>query len=67
MHTFTTKLGRCTVLLATLFAMGFLYCGQARAASAMQPFALPNAADGSMVNSNSLRGKILLMNFFTTW
>lgn len=67
MRTFAVKSGRLTVILATLFALGFIYCGQARAASALPPFALPNAADGTMVNSNSLSGKVLLINFFTTW
>jgi len=67
MRTFAITSSRFAAILATLFALSVLYCGQARAASALPQFSLPNAADGSIVNSNSLHGKILLINFFTTW
>ena len=52
-------------ILATL-ALLFIYCGQSQAASASPAFVLPNAIDGTMVNSNSFKGKVILVNFFTT-
>lgn len=67
MRAFAVKNGRLTVILATLFAINFFYCGQARSASPLPTFALPNAADGTMVHSNSFSGKVLLIDFFTTW
>ena len=67
MRTFPVKNGRIAAILATLFALGFFYCGQVQAASALPAFALPDAADGTMMNSNSLGGKVVLINFFTTW
>ena len=41
--------------------------GHAEAASKVPHFALPSAVDGKLVDVDSLRGKVLLINFFATW
>ncbi|MDH3393077.1 MAG: hypothetical protein OEL66_03650 [Desulfobulbaceae bacterium] len=58
---------RIAILMAlTVLSLG-IYCGQARAASILPTFALPNAVDGKIMQSSTLKGKITLINFFTTW
>ncbi len=57
---------RLTTILATLISLS-IYCGQAQAASSMPTFAMTNVANGKMVDSQSLNGKVVLINFFTTW
>jgi cytochrome c biogenesis protein CcmG/thiol:disulfide interchange protein DsbE len=52
------------MLLATLFIL----TGPARAASTPMPdFSLVSAEDGSVLDSKTLKGKVLLINFFATW
>ncbi|MDH4320837.1 MAG: hypothetical protein OEV73_04985 [Desulfobulbaceae bacterium] len=57
--------GVLVALLAILTLFG-LSAGQSRAATT-PAFVLPNALDGAMVDSRSLSGKVVLINFFTTW
>ncbi len=58
--------GVIAALLAMLTLFG-LAAGQARAATLLPNFALPNAMDGATLDSRSLSGKVVLVNFFTTW
>ena len=60
------KSSRLAAILATFILLG-ICSTQVQAASSMPTFALPNAADGTTVDSTSLNGKVLLINFFTTW
>ena len=60
------KKSRLFAILATVMLLG-IYCGQAKAASSLPAFTLPSAEDGKMVASKNFTGKVLLINFFTTW
>jgi len=44
-----------------------LHATQARAAASIPVFSLPNVLNGAMMDSRSLNGKVVLINFFTTW
>ena len=39
----------------------------AHGAAPMPHFALPSAADGKIIDSNSFKGKTIIVNFFATW
>ncbi len=41
--------------------------GSANAVVTMPEFSLPSAVDGKVVNSESFKGKVLLVTFFATW
>ncbi len=41
--------------------------GRADAATPMPEFSLSSAVDGKVVNSESFKGKVLLITFFATW
>lgn len=55
------------------FLIPFLFCffiflsNHARAATEAVQFALPSAIDGSLVDMKNYDGKVVLINFFTTW
>lgn len=51
-------------ILATLALLFFF--GQAHAASRMPAFTLPDAVNGTPINSSSLQDNVILINFFTT-
>lgn len=52
---------------AALVAFALAASGCASDAAQMPRFALPSAVDGKILNSDSLQGKALLINFFATW
>jgi len=55
-------------LAALLFFFAcLLVAGQASAASKVPQFALPSAVDGKLVESDTYKGQVLLINFFATW
>ena len=59
------KSGRRIAILVTL-AILTIYSGPAQAASSIPAFNLPDATNGKMMDSKSLKGKVILINFFTT-
>lgn len=54
-------------LIAALALSGLLWTTEGRAATKMPTFALENVRDGKIVDSNSLKGRVLLLTFFATW
>ena len=54
-------------LIAALALAGLLWTAEGRAATKMPSFALENVRDGKIVDSNSLKGRVLLLTFFATW
>ena len=54
-------------LIAALALAGLLWTAEGRAATKMPTFALENVRDGKIVDSNSLKGRVLLLAFFATW
>jgi cytochrome c biogenesis protein CcmG/thiol:disulfide interchange protein DsbE len=54
--------------LLTLFLLALvLLANTAHAATLMPRFVLPSATDGKAVDSNTFKGKVLLVNFWATW
>ncbi len=54
----------------TIFLITFLLLcagANAQAATKMPHFALPSAEDGSLVDSESYKGQVMLINFWATW
>lgn len=51
------------------FLLGFflLLSNHAQATTKAPQFALPSAIDGSLIDMKSYSGKVVLINFFTTW
>lgn len=58
------KKGQALLLSMLLFFA--LFCSQAAAAKTPQ-FALPSAIDGSVIDLKDYSGKVVVVNFFTTW
>lgn len=55
-------------LLLSLFSFFFLFfTSQTLAATKAPLFSLPSAIDGSPIDMKNYAGKIVLINFFTTW
>lgn len=58
-------------LLRTMIAMlalaGLLWTAEGQTATKMPSFALENVLDGKIIDSNSFKGKVLLLTFFATW
>ncbi len=52
---------------AAVMAFALVASGCASDAAQMPRFSLPSAVDGKVLDSNSLQGKTLLVNFFATW
>lgn len=55
------------ILFIALLSAGMLLFGESRAATKMPSFALENVRDGKIVDSESFRGRVLLLTFFATW
>lgn len=55
-----------TVVCAVLL-LSFVFAFEALAATKMPAFSLKSASDGTVVNSSSFKGKVLLLTFFATW
>lgn len=55
------------LLIAALALSGLLWTTEGRTATKMPTFALENVRDGKIVDSNSLKGRVLLLTFFATW
>ena len=56
----------CTIAILVTLAFLTIHSRQAQAASSMPTFDLPSAVDGKILNSKSLKGQVILINFFTT-
>ncbi len=56
-----------TILVLAVLVSAALYAAQSRAATKMPSFALQDVRDGKIVDSDSLKGKVLLLTFFATW
>jgi len=56
-----------SLILAIVLSFFSLLTGPAHAASQMPHFALPSVEDGATIDSNSYKGKVLLINFWATW
>lgn len=56
-----------SVLLFLIISGGFVYPGEIIAATQMPAFALENVRDGKIVDSNTFKGRVLLLTFFATW
>lgn len=54
-------------VVGLLLAAAFFTAAASQAATQMPSFALESARDGKIVNSDSLKGKVLLLTFFATW
>lgn len=55
------------LLIAALAMAGLLWTTEGKAATKMPSFALENVRDGKIIDSNSLKGRVLLLTFFATW
>ena len=62
----TVQLFHATVLCVALALTG-LWPVAPQAATQMPSFALESVRDGKIINSDSFRGKVLLLTFFATW
>ena len=60
------KTRNLTILAALIFSIG-LFCNQTQAATFMPIFKLTDAKTGETVDGTSYKGKVVLINFFTTW
>ncbi len=58
---------RCLLVLSFFLTLAAPLSGRANAAVAMPEFSLPSVVDGNVVNSDSFKGKVLLITFFATW
>ncbi|MEW6594422.1 MAG: TlpA disulfide reductase family protein [Thermodesulfobacteriota bacterium] len=54
-------------LIALFLLAVTLLAGTAVAATPMPRFVLPSVTDGRALDSNTLKGKVLLINFWATW
>lgn len=64
---FSEKFSRNVLLFSWLLMLVSFVSARAEAAVSMPAFSLPTAVDGTVVNSESLKGKALLITFFATW
>jgi peroxiredoxin len=55
------------VRIIALVACLFVLSTESQGAVAMPAFSLPTAVDGSLVTSETYRGKAMLVTFFATW
>jgi peroxiredoxin len=55
------------VLITLLVLAGLVWTADCRAATRMPSFALENVRDGKIVESDSFKGRVLLLTFFATW
>jgi len=55
------------LLIAALAMAGLLWTAEGRATTQMPSFALENVRDGKIIDSTSLKGRVLLLTFFATW
>jgi peroxiredoxin len=62
--TSTTFPGKVVQILALCL---FLAVGSAQASAQMPSFSLPDAVNGTTINSKDFNGKTLLVTFFATW
>lgn len=53
--------------LAVMLVVTFLGINDVKASTDMPKFSLESVRDGSLVNSDSYAGKVLLITFFATW
>lgn len=62
------RAGRVKVFCAAMImVLGLAIAANVQAAPRMPHFKLPQAVDGSMLDSDKLEGKVLLVTFFATW
>lgn len=54
-------------VICTVIILSFVFAFEASAATKMPSFALESVSDGKVVNSNTFKGKVLLLTFFATW
>ena len=54
-------------MLAMLALIGLLSAAESRAATKMPSFALQDVRNGKIVDSESFKGRVLLLTFFATW
>ncbi len=64
---YSKTLFRFLLVLSFFLVLAGPLSGRANAATAMPEFSLPSAVDGKVVNSESFKGKVLLITFFATW
>jgi peroxiredoxin len=62
------KRGICCGIVAFFIVFaGLIVVDKVKAATPMPSFSLQNVKDGKIVNSQSLKGKVILLSFFATW
>jgi len=66
MNRFYLKNKMALILLPFLLIF-FMPCGKSQAGVKAPHFALPSVMDGSTIDVNQFKGKVVLINFFATW